>query len=177
VRRAALSGGEYGGRGGRGRGDGPELAEGGQVDSYSSGNRTVSEQTSWYWLAWQKARPLADCAKSNHPHHGLVDTRLDRRNQCAGDGRLKNEGGARLWSPAQSDTVSVVCLSTYFYRIAFLWVSRKVKVRTLCYVLWPRTSGGSTTARAVALAAGEGTGLVPLPNEIPKPTAPLWAPQ
>jgi hypothetical protein len=38
----------------------------------------------------------------------------DRRNRCVGDGRAKNEGGARPWSPARLDTLSVVCLSTYF---------------------------------------------------------------
>jgi len=73
----------------------------------------MADQTSWYWLARQKAGSSADCAKLNHPHHGLVDTRLDRRNRCAGDGRPKNEGGARLWSPARLDTLLIVCLYTY----------------------------------------------------------------
>ena len=41
----------------------------------------------------------------------------------------------------------------------------------LCSVV--QNGGGSTTARAVALVAGEGTGLFSLPEEIPDPTAPV----
>src|SRR5918997_1155674 len=77
---------------------------------------------------------------------------VDRRNRCAGDGRAKDEGGARLWFPARSGTPLVVCQITCFCRIAFMRVSREVKVRALCCVSWYRTSGGSTTARAMAFA-------------------------
>ena len=64
-------------------------------------------------LCWSGGCAALSVAVVDVSHRRSRTDRAEHRNRCAGDGRAKDEGGARPWSPARLDTLLVVCLSTY----------------------------------------------------------------